>query len=141
MPSPSNGGAGIAARYGAVRLATICLGVLLAIRILLFVRGYGAVRARVLVAEGAAQSHFYARHLARHIERVGGAARMSCLVQALALQYLLARSGHACTIRIGVREIRPGRFAAHAWVVCGDVVVLGQRDTPLHAFTPLTELA
>lgn len=131
----------VAAWYGALRTGTICFSVMTGIRILLFLRGYGSVRSRMPVVAGVAQSRFYARYLARHIERIGRATRMSCLVQALALQYLLARSGHACTIHIGVRETGPGRFAAHAWVTCGEVVVLGHRDTPLQIFTPLTELA
>ncbi|HKT85557.1 MAG TPA: lasso peptide biosynthesis B2 protein [Novosphingobium sp.] len=138
MPSPFDI---VAGRWGAVRLAAVCLAVLVAVRILLLLRGYGAVRSRIPRAGGAAQSRFYARRLGRHIERIGAAMHMSCLVQALALRYLLARSGHACTIRIGVRETGPGRFTAHAWVACGGVVVLGHRDTPLQSFTPLTELA
>lgn len=142
MPRLPNPATLVASRYGAIRMAVICLAVLVMVRTMLFWRGYGAVRPNMpLVREPAGQSHFHARRLARHIERIGRVARMSCLVQALALQYLLARSGHACTIRIGVRETKPGRFTAHAWVTCGDVVVLGHRYTPLQSFTPLTELA
>lgn len=123
-------------------MAAICLVVLVIVRMVLFWGGYGAVRANMpLVRDAAGQSHFHARRLARQIERISRIARMSCLVQALTLQYLLARSGHACAIRIGVRETKPGRFTAHAWVTCGDVVVLGHRYTPLQFFTPLTELA
>lgn len=41
--------------------------------------------------------------------------RATCLTQALALNHLLARHGHASTVQIGVRN-DDGRFAAHAWV-------------------------
>jgi hypothetical protein len=39
----------------------------------------------------------------------------TCLTQALALNHLLSRDGHASTVQIGVRQ-DAGEFAAHAWV-------------------------
>ncbi len=49
----------------------------------------------------------------------------TCLTQALAAQTLLARSGHASHIEIGVRKDEQRRFLAHAWVVSGDQIVIG----------------
>jgi hypothetical protein len=41
----------------------------------------------------------------------------TCLTQALALNRLLSRDGHASTVQIGVRKDDSG-FSAHAWVEC-----------------------
>ncbi len=49
------------------------------------------------------------RTVSRHIP---GA---TCLTQALALRWLLSRSGHVSVVRIGVAK-QQGRFHAHAWV-------------------------
>jgi hypothetical protein len=49
----------------------------------------------------------------------------TCLTQALAAQALLARSGHESHIELGVRKDEQSRFLAHAWVVCGDRIVIG----------------
>jgi Transglutaminase-like superfamily len=42
----------------------------------------------------------------------------SCLTQALALQFLLVRSGHASEIHVGVRKDDEAGFQSHAWVEC-----------------------
>lgn len=48
---------------------------------------------------------------------------MSCLTQALALEAMLARAGHACRVELGV--VKNSEFRAHAWVVADDRIVLG----------------
>jgi hypothetical protein len=117
-----------------------CLAALVVMRAALSTVGYAAIRARMPAAAPSEDGHFYARQLARRIERlarlVPGA---SCLTQALALQYLLARGGHACKIHVGVRGDAAGAFAAHAWVTCNGRIVLGAADTRLADFTPIAE--
>ena len=54
--------------------------------------------------------------------------RATCLTQALAAQALLARAGHKSCIEIGVAKDAEHRFEAHAWVICGDQVVIGGPD-------------
>ncbi len=61
----------------------------------------------------------------------------SCLTQALALQWLLARAGHGCELLVGVRRDDTGRFAAHAWVACNDRIVLGAAGTRIEDFSTL----
>jgi hypothetical protein len=62
-----------------------------------------------------------------------------CLVRAVALNHLLEASGiHGSRIRIGVRMER-GRFAAHAWVEYGGVV-LGDLPEHVHSFAQLTDI-
>jgi hypothetical protein len=49
----------------------------------------------------------------------------TCLTQALAAQALLADAGYSSRVEIGVAKDEPHRFEAHAWVTCGDQVVIG----------------
>ena len=60
----------------------------------------------------------------------------TCLTQALALQWLLARSGHTSRIHLGARKNLKGKFQAHAWVECEDRLVMGGREA--HKYVPLT---
>ncbi|HZP34570.1 MAG TPA: lasso peptide biosynthesis B2 protein [Candidatus Acidoferrales bacterium] len=47
----------------------------------------------------------------------------TCLVQALAAQALLFRHGYRPHLTIGVEK--SDHFSAHAWVACGDEIVIG----------------
>jgi hypothetical protein len=53
--------------------------------------------------------------------------RATCLTQAVAIQPLLARAGHASRLEIGVAK-DAGDFQAHAWVVCDGRVIIGGPD-------------
>ena len=53
----------------------------------------------------------------------------TCLVQALAANVLLARSGCSCEVRIGVAKDAYGQLEAHAWVESNGRVVLGNLPT------------
>lgn len=67
----------------------------------------------------------------------------TCLTQASAGQLLLARRGLTSTIRLSVpaESTTPGRLAPHAWLMAGDIIVLGgtaqdyARHRALHDFT------
>lgn len=75
-----------------------------------------------------------ARAIALAVSRAAdfGLFRPYCLVQALALRTMLEREGiHGSEIRVGVRRAQ-GKFAAHAWVKWGDLI-LG--DSPEHVAT------
>ena len=58
----------------------------------------------------------------------------TCLPQALAADFLLARHGYSARFRIAVARVGPGRLTGHAWVE-SDGVVIGDadeyRDAPL----------
>jgi hypothetical protein len=123
---------------GALRRDAKCLGALAAMRLALSLRGYAAIRAAMPEAAQTADGHFYARQLARRITRLARAVPgASCLTQALALQYLLARAGHACELHVGVKRDAKGQFAAHAWVSCNGRIVLGAEGTRLADYTAL----
>jgi hypothetical protein len=68
-------------------------------------------------------------HVGRLAWAIRAAARYApaatCLTQAIALQWLLARSGYAPRIHVGVRRGAQARFEAHAWVECNRQVVIG----------------
>ncbi len=82
-------------------------------------------------------------HAADSVDKVGWAVnvvsryvpRATCLTQALAVQVLLARSGHESTLKLGVANDLPSGFEAHAWVVCGDKSVIGGEEATV--FRPL----
>ncbi len=127
-------------RAALLRRDAACLAALAVMRIGLSTVGYNRIRAAMPAASPSPEAHFYARQLARRIERLSRfVPRASCLTQALALQYLLARAGHACELHVGVRRDDEGRFAAHAWVACNGRVVLGAAGTRLEEFTLLAE--
>ena len=59
--------------------------------------------------------------------------RATCLTQALAVQALLASAGYASRIEIGVIKDTARRFQAHAWVMCGDQIVIGGPEVSRYA--------
>jgi hypothetical protein len=61
----------------------------------------------------------------------------TCLTQALATKFLLARSGHQATVRIGVARHGGKELQAHAWVESNGRVVIGGLDSSLKDYTPL----
>jgi hypothetical protein len=62
----------------------------------------------------------------------------SCLTQALAAQYLLARAGCRSELQVGVARDASGRFLAHAWLVSDGRVVIGgtSRELARYALLP-----
>jgi hypothetical protein len=54
--------------------------------------------------------------------------RSTCLVQALAAQSLLIRHGYRPCLTIGVTKDECSGFGAHAWVTCGDEVLIGGQE-------------
>jgi hypothetical protein len=62
----------------------------------------------------------------------------ACLAQALAVEALMERCGHASNLRIGVARTEAGKFEAHAWVESGGTVVIGGGE--LDRYTPLPPL-
>ena len=64
--------------------------------------------------------------------------RSDCFPQAIAARMLLKRRGHASKIHLGVEKSGEGSIAGHAWLTCGDEVVVGGEDldryTEMHCF-------
>jgi hypothetical protein len=87
------------------------------------------VRARVDEVKGSgasSHSHLSVDRIAWSVRAAGRRVpRATCLVQALTVQLLLARSGHHSDLRIGVVHAKGGEFAAHAWVEAGGKIVVG----------------
>lgn len=64
----------------------------------------------------------------------------TCLTQALAAQFLLARAGHRSQIRIGVAKDVDGEFLAHAWLISDGRVVVGGASRDLRRYASLADL-
>jgi len=82
-----------------------------------------------------------------YVERVGYAVRAAasnvpwrsdCFPQTIAGRTLLSRNGYATTIHLGVEKNGQGDIAGHAWLTCGDEVVVGgenlNRYTEMYRF-------
>ena len=69
-----------------------------------------------------------------------GAFGATCLPQALAANALLSLQGYASVIRIGVRRGDAGAIQAHAWLVSGDRVVIGDDGERLESFSTITDI-
>lgn len=104
-----------------------CLSVVVAMRLGLTFLSYDRLRRRIVSMDARAPADI--GDLRRIAWGVAAAARFvpraSCLTQALAGQYLLARGGKTSKIRIGIERGTGMQLKAHAWLVSGDYVVLG----------------
>jgi len=124
------------------RLIISAFFTVLTFRVALWIVPYRRIRRWIpQVSEPRPDSRFYARYVAYRVRTASRwVTAASCLTQALAAQYLLARSGHRSTIRIGVRRGPDGASSAHAWLLCEGLVVLGGNDEDLSSYVPLTDL-
>ena len=59
-----------------------------------------------------------------------------CLSRAMALETLLRRRGHPARIEFGVDRTASGGLEAHAWVVCGQEILIG--GPGVTRFTPMS---
>ncbi|WP_036258252.1 lasso peptide biosynthesis B2 protein, partial [Mesorhizobium sp. WSM3224] len=104
-----------------------CLTVVSAVRLALTLSSYRRVRS--LVTRQDARRDASIADLRRVAWGVAAAARLvpgaSCLTQALAGQYLLARQGNASKISIGIEKGTGSDLKAHAWLMSGNHIVLG----------------
>lgn len=110
------------------RLAAETVGVVAGVRLALWLMPFRTVRR--LVTRAAARPRtartcgpdriaWAVRGASRYVPRA------TCLTQALAAEWLLARNGHPARLHIGVARDRHGEFAAHAWIECDGRVLVG----------------
>jgi hypothetical protein len=52
-----------------------------------------------------------------------------CLPQAMAAKAMLARRGHGSALHLGAGRAAAGGFMAHAWLVAGGEIVVGEAGT------------
>ncbi|TPI20565.1 lasso peptide biosynthesis B2 protein [Mesorhizobium sp. B4-1-1] len=104
-----------------------CLTVVSAVRFALTLSSYNRVRSLVMRLDAGRDASI--ADLRRVAWGVAAAARLvpgaSCLTQALAGQYLLARQGSASRISIGIEKGTGSELKAHAWLMSGNHIVLG----------------
>lgn len=115
-----------------------CLAVVSAVRLALAFSSYNRVRG--LVTRLDARRDATVADLRRVAWGVAAAARLvpgaTCLTQALAGQYLLARQGNSSKISIGIERGTGDELKAHAWLMSGDHIVLGGS---INGFTHLVD--
>ncbi|TPL48424.1 lasso peptide biosynthesis B2 protein [Mesorhizobium sp. B2-4-6] len=104
-----------------------CLTVVSAVRFALTLSSYNRVRSLMTRLDAGRDASI--ADLRRVAWGVAAAARLvpgaSCLTQALAGQYLLARQGSASRISIGIEKGTGSELKAHAWLMSGNHIVLG----------------
>ena len=104
-----------------------CLTVVGVVRLALTLSSYNRVRG--IVTRLDARRDASIADLRRVAWGVAAAARLvpgaTCLTQALAGQYLLARQGNASKISIGIEKGSGSELKAHAWLMSGSHIVLG----------------
>ncbi|MDG4873641.1 lasso peptide biosynthesis B2 protein [Mesorhizobium sp. WSM4935] len=104
-----------------------CLMVVGAVRFALTLSSYNRVRGMVTRLDARRDAGI--GDLRRVAWGVAAAARLvpgaTCLTQALAGQYLLARQGNASKISIGIEKGTGSELKAHAWLMSGNHIVLG----------------
>jgi len=66
--------------------------------------------------------------------------RASCLVQAMTAQWILNLRGYSSHIQIGVKENKYLKLEAHAWLLCGNRVIIGDNRESLADYTPFLKL-
>jgi hypothetical protein len=126
------------------KLLLIYCGLIVAmIRIGLSLFSYRALRRFLRQAVvGAAASDDEARRI---IWAVANSARLvpraSCLTQAFAAQFLLARAGYKSLMRVGVATDASDQFVAHVWLISEGRVVMGGSDLEIQRYAPLTDLS
>ncbi|WP_411267531.1 lasso peptide biosynthesis B2 protein [Asticcacaulis sp. 201] len=66
----------------------------------------------------------------------------TCLSRAMAARYLLKRKGYGSVLKVGVANgDKPGSMLAHAWLLSGDTVVVGNENGELQKFKLLTDMS
>lgn len=63
----------------------------------------------------------------------------TCLTRAMSAQYILAKRNYASVVQVGVSIDENKKMIAHAWLLSGDKVIVGDEEEQLEKFTLLTE--
>ena len=127
------------------RLSIIALGVMMAVRVGLTLLSFSRLRDALdrLAALGGRGGAHPSASIDDVAWSVGAAARFvpraTCLVQALALEFLLSRSGRPAELRIGVAR-EDGGLKAHAWIEADGRRFLEDAEPDRFAALPTTGL-
>ena len=119
------------------------VGWLAVARTMLVVMPFRRLVARLSAAQTAAQREADPAVLSRVGRAVAAAAnnvpwRSDCFPQTIAARMLLRSYGYVSTIHIGVERAGEGDLAGHAWLTCGETVVVGGED--LDCYTEMHRL-
>jgi hypothetical protein len=119
-----------------------CLFVVALIRIALSLFSYRLLHR--LLRQKVSRMSFDIDKADRIVWAVGSSSRLvpraSCLTQALAAEFMLARAGFRSQIRVGVAIHEEGKFVAHAWLVREGRVVMGGTAEEIQRYAMLVDL-
>jgi hypothetical protein len=124
------------AEWGALARAAVAVPVA---RVMLLVLPFRRVVDRVRPAEDRSAGRGDPERLAWAVRAMGRRTirRNRCIVEAVALTWLLRRAGHPATLRLGAGRVG-GRFEAHAWVESRGRILIGGAFSP-RRFAPFPD--
>lgn len=118
-----------------------CILTLCAVRLALSMNSASLIAEKISRIEVAAEAD---PHTAKLVAwGIGACAKFvpgaTCLTQALAGQYLMARREFSSIVRIGIERRNHKEIRAHAWLLSGGFVVLGGRASDMSLYTNLVD--
>ncbi|MEH6756663.1 MAG: lasso peptide biosynthesis B2 protein [Parasphingorhabdus sp.] len=66
--------------------------------------------------------------------------KATCLVQAISAQWIFNLRGYSSHIQVGVKENERLKLEAHAWLLCGNRVIIGGNRESLADYSPFLKL-
>jgi len=118
-----------------------CFVLVAYIRLTLSFKSYAPILKRIKATQGDPKNHRQPLHFVWAVKKAARVVpKATCLTQALAVRWLMARSAQDCTIRIGVAPEAGGGIKAHAWVIYRDDIIIGGDDPDFESYTPITDL-
>jgi hypothetical protein len=136
------------ASYKAVRVARDLLAVLKYTALNLYFRSYigsftfASIKQKISSSDGPPAPPELARWVGRLVTvSARYVPHSTCLSRAMAAQFVLKRKGFGSTVCIGVANgDGPEAMLAHAWLVSGESVVVGNENNELEKFKLLTQM-
>lgn len=109
-------------------------------RALIFIIPYPKLKSALKAAQGPAAPVSTARWIGWHVFHAAQfVPHATCVSRALTAHFILRRQGFASTIRVGVAT-ENGSLLAHAWVLSGDQVVVGNEAGELDRYSALADV-
>lgn len=124
-----------------IGLVIKCWCLVLVIRIFLSITSYKTILKQIQSVRRSPKNNRHPLLFVRAVKRASRfVPKASCLTQALAVKWLMARANQDCTLRIGVSPDPKTGMKAHAWVIHDGAVIIGGDEENFSTFRPITDL-
>jgi len=129
-------------KWSYLSLVFKCIILVSVIRLVLTFKSYKPVIKAISSIEGSKANYRKPLILAWGVKKASRfVPKATCLTQALALRWLMARSDQDCAIRIGVMSDPSGAgMKAHAWVIYNSDIIIGGDSEDISNYTVLVDL-